>query len=75
MKLPGDMTLRFTKGRTYFAGSEVLNLEGKGVVPDVRVPVTLETEQAKLRGEDPVMDAALDVLAEMAAEQSKNQTD
>ncbi|MEZ4660091.1 MAG: META domain-containing protein [Caldilineaceae bacterium] len=46
-------------GRTTFAGTDEPNLEAKGVVPDVRVPITLETEQAKQRGEDPVLDAAI----------------
>ena len=35
------------------------------MVPDVRVPVTLETEQSKLRGEDPVMDAAIAELDQL----------
>jgi C-terminal processing protease CtpA/Prc len=57
--MPGGITFQYTMGRTTFAGSEEPNLEAKGVTPDVRVPVTLETEQAKLRGEDPVMAAAI----------------
>lgn len=68
--MPGSLTFQYTKGRTTFAGSLEPNLEAKGVKPDVRVPVTLETEQAKLRGEDPVMEAAiaeLDRLTDPAA--------
>ncbi len=63
---------QYTMGRTTFAGSDEFNLEAKGVVPDIRVPVTLESEVAKLRGEDPVMQAAIveldRVISEAAAE-------
>jgi C-terminal processing protease CtpA/Prc len=57
--MPGQITFQFTKGGTYFAGTDEPNLEAKGVVPDIQVPVTLETEQAKIRGEDPAIEAAL----------------
>ncbi|MEZ4707570.1 MAG: S41 family peptidase [Caldilineaceae bacterium] len=57
--MPGGISFQYTKGRTTFAGSLEPNLEAKGVKLDVRVPVTLETEQAKLAGEDPVLDAAI----------------
>gem|GEM_PF-554133 len=67
IKLPGGLMFQYTIGRTTFAGTEEPNLEAKGVVPDVRVPVTLETEQAKLRGEDPVLEAALTELERLAA--------
>jgi C-terminal processing protease CtpA/Prc len=67
IKLPGGLMFQYTMGRTTFAGSDEPNLEAMGVVPDVRVPVTLETEQAKLRGEDPVLDAALAELERLAA--------
>ena len=63
---------QYTMGRTTFAGSDEFNIEAKGVVPDVRVPVTLESELAKLRSEDPVMQAAIAeldrVISEAAAE-------
>ena len=62
--LPGGITFHFTKGRNYYAGTEELNLEGKGVTLDVRVPITLENEQAKQEGRDPVLEVALGVLAE-----------
>lgn len=68
--MPGGITFQYTMGRTTFAGTDEPNLEAKGVTPDVRVPVTLETEQAKLRGEDPVLEAAiaeLDRLTDPAA--------
>ena len=38
--------------------------------PDVRVPVTLESVQAKIDGQDPVLDAALETLAAEAAERA-----
>ena len=67
VKLPGGTTFQFTKGGTYFAGTDEPNLEAKGVVPDIQVPVTLETEQAKIEGEDPVMEAALAAMPGIAA--------
>jgi len=67
-KLPGGLDFTYTVGRTTFAGTEEPNLEAKGVTPDVWVPVTLETEQAKARGEDPVMDAAVRSLTEIVAQ-------
>lgn len=71
--LPGSITFQFTKGRTVFAGTQELNLEAKGVTLDVRVPVTLEGEQAKLDGGDPVLDAALVALSEEAVRRSSGQ--
>ena len=65
--MPGGITFQYTMGRTTFAGTDEFNLEAKGVVPDVRVPVTLESEQAKLNGEDPVLEAAMAVLDEQVA--------
>jgi len=64
--LPGNMFFDYTIGRSYFAGTDELNLEGKGVTLDVRVPITLENEQAKRDGEDPVLTAALAALSEEA---------
>jgi len=59
IKMPEGMSFHYTHGRTTFAGTNEFNLEAKGVVPDIRVPVTLETEKAKLSGEDPVLQAAV----------------
>lgn len=59
---------QYTVGRTTFAGSDEFNLEAKGVVPDIRVSVTLESELAKLRGEDPVMQAAIAELDRVISE-------
>lgn len=67
--MPGGLTFQYTVGRTTHAGTDKFNLEAKGVVPDVRVPVTLETETAKLTGEDPVMQAGLAELAKQTGAQ------
>lgn len=64
--LPGNMFFNYTIGRSYFAGTDELNLEGKGVTLDVRVPITLENEQSKLEGKDPALAAALVALGEEA---------
>ena len=66
VKMPGSIEFYFTKGRFVFAGTDELNLEGKGVTLDVRIPITLENELAKQEGRDPVLEAALEVLAEEA---------
>jgi len=65
--LPGAITFQFTKSRSVFAGTDEFNLEAKGVALDVRVPITEEGEKAKLEGRDPVLEAALDTMAEEAA--------
>ena len=61
--MPGDIKFFFTKGRTYFAGTEEVNLEAKGVKLDVPVPINEQSERAKLDGSDSVLDAALTALA------------
>jgi hypothetical protein len=71
--LPGEITFQFTKGRTVFADSAELNLEAKGVTLDVRVPVTEESVQAELAGEDPVLDAAIAALDEEVVRRSNEQ--
>lgn len=71
--MPGTITFNFTKGRTVFAGTDEYNLEGKGVTLDVRVPVTEESERAKLDGGDPLLDAAVVALTEAGAEQAAAQ--
>jgi len=57
--MPGGITFQYTKGRAYFAGTDEMNLEGKGVTPDVKTPVTEETEMAKRQGGDPVLDTGV----------------
>ncbi|MCB9149910.1 MAG: PDZ domain-containing protein [Caldilineaceae bacterium] len=66
--MPGGLLFQYTKGRAYFAGTDELNLEGKGVVPDERVPVTLESVEATLAGGDPVLEAGLAILSHLAGQ-------
>jgi C-terminal processing protease CtpA/Prc len=68
VKLPGSAFFQYTKGRAYFAGTDEFNLEAKGVIPDVLVPTTEETEMAKLEGGDPVLDAAVQMLSDLKAQ-------
>ena len=67
--MPGGIYFFFTKGRFYYAGTDELNLEGKGVTLDVRVPITEENEKAKQDGTDVVLEAAISTLAEKQTEQ------
>jgi len=41
-----------------------IHIEGDGVVPDVRVPVTVENFQRELNGEDVILDAAVKVVSQ-----------
>lgn len=66
IKMPAEITFQYTAGRTTFPGSDKPNLEAAGVIPDVRVPVTLDTLAAVRNGEDPVMDAAFGVIAALS---------
>ena len=63
--MPNGIIFQYTKGRAYFAGTDEMNLEAKGVVPDVRVPVTEESAAALAAGEDPVLAAGLQTLNEL----------
>jgi hypothetical protein len=63
--MPNGIMFQYTKGRSYFAGTDELNLEGKGVVPDVLVPVTEESAAAVMAGEDPLLTEGLRVLSEI----------
>ncbi len=56
--MPLGERIRFTIGRAVDADGNI-HIEGKGVVPTVRVPVTEETLFAE---GDPVLDAAIDAL-------------
>jgi C-terminal processing protease CtpA/Prc len=70
--LSGGITFTFTKGRSYFAGTDELNLEAKGVTLDVRLPITEESLKASLDGGDPVLDAAQQVVADEIYKQAAN---
>ncbi len=59
VSMPGGILFFYTNSRKTFAESDDLPIQGRGVAPDVRVPVVKETELAKFNGDDPVIDAAL----------------
>jgi carboxyl-terminal processing protease len=58
-KLPADISLQFPTGRSQAIDGEDVVLEGKGVVPDVVVPVTLESALGQV---DAVLQAAIQAL-------------
>ncbi len=55
--MPENMYCQLTVGRALDPNGNV-HLEGKGVVPTVRVPVTADTLQKQANGEDVVLEAA-----------------
>jgi C-terminal processing protease CtpA/Prc len=61
--MPEGISVQLTIGRAVNAQGDV-HLEGKGVVPDVRVPVTVETLQKQANGEDVVLEAAENALSQ-----------
>jgi C-terminal processing protease CtpA/Prc len=67
-RLPSGIYFQYPRGRSTFADKDVHNIEARGVAPDIRVPVTLEIEQAKLKGEEPVLEAAMAELDRQATE-------
>lgn len=60
-KLPGDFTLQFPTGRSETLQGELL-IEGKGIEPQIRVPVTLESALGEI---DAVLQAAIEALLEI----------
>lgn len=60
--MPENITVQMTIGRAVDAQGNI-HLEGKGVVPKVKVPVTVETLQKQANGEDVVLDAAVEDLS------------
>ncbi len=65
LKMPGEEFFQFTAGRAVDPNGEI-HIEGKGVAPTVRVPVTEETVLAE---GDPVLDAAVAWLDEVTQPQ------
>lgn len=61
-KMPAGMVFTYTGGRNYFRDTTEVNLEGKGVTPDIRVPINLDNEKRKLAGEDVVLTTAIEYL-------------
>lgn len=60
--LPGGILFNYTQSTELDDETGMPTFQFVGVVPDVKVPVTEETELAKLAGEDPVLDAAVAYL-------------
>ncbi len=63
--MPENVTVQMTIGRAVDAEGDI-HLEGKGVVPDVKVPVTFETLQRIANGEDVILETAVQVVSQPA---------
>lgn len=61
--MPERILTQMTTGRAVDADGNI-HLEGKGVAPTVKVPVTAETLQKQANGEDVVLQAAEDALGQ-----------
>ena len=61
--MPEGIYTQMTIGRAVDANGDI-HLEGKGVVPTVKVPVTVETLQKQANGEDVVLEAAEEALSQ-----------
>lgn len=61
-KMPEDLIVQITIGRSVDADGNI-HLEGRGVAPDVRVPVTAETLKRIADGEDVILETAEKVLS------------
>lgn len=60
--LPGKLPFTYTGGQMFFAGTKEVNLEGKGVTPDVRVPIDDDYVTRRLKGEDVVLKRAVELI-------------
>jgi C-terminal processing protease CtpA/Prc len=61
--MPEGIMVQMTTGRAVDANGKI-HLEGKGVVPTVKVPVTADTLQKQANGEDVVLEAAEKALTQ-----------
>jgi C-terminal processing protease CtpA/Prc len=61
--LPEGIMAQMTTGRAVDANGDI-HLEGKGVIPTVKVPVTAEILQKQAKGEDVVLKAAEQALSQ-----------
>ena len=61
--MPEDVTVQLTVGRAVDAQGDI-HLEGRGVVPTIKVPVTAETLQRQANGEDVVLESAVEALSQ-----------
>ena len=59
--MPENITVQLTTGRAVDAAGNI-HLEGQGVTPTVKVPVTFDTLLSQYNGEDVVLQAAEDYL-------------
>jgi C-terminal processing protease CtpA/Prc len=66
--MPGGFVFQYPYQGALFTGTDELVLEAKGIVPDVRVPITIDSEVAKSQGSDPVLETALQVLKELSGQ-------
>ena len=64
--LPGKMQFNYTASTILDNKTNRPAFQAIGVQPDVRVPVTEETERSKLEGGDPVLDAGIAHLRRLA---------
>jgi C-terminal processing protease CtpA/Prc len=61
--MPEGIYTQITIGRAVDAEGNI-HLEGKGVVPTVKVPVTLETLERQANDEDVILEAAEEALGQ-----------
>jgi C-terminal processing protease CtpA/Prc len=61
--MPEGIFTQMTIGRAVDAGGEI-HIEGTGVMPTVKVPVTVETLQRQANGEDVILEAAEEALSQ-----------
>ena len=61
--MPEQIYTQITIGRAVGADGEI-HIEGTGVVPTVRVPVTVEALEREANGEDVILEAAEEVLSQ-----------
>lgn len=61
--MPENTSVQMTVGRAMDADGNI-HIEGGGVTPGARVPVTLETFQREMAGDDVILEAALRVISE-----------
>ena len=66
--LPGQIQFNFTEGTELDPETGLPTFQDVGVRPDVEVPVTEETERAKVEGGDPVLEAGIQHLRRLAFE-------
>ena len=59
--MPEKIQVQLTTGRAVDARGEI-HLEGKGVVPTLKVPVTVDTLRRQANGDDVILEAAEDAL-------------